>query len=328
MKTIKILRPALLLFAFFLTISIVSCKSETPPKSEAKKSAQTQAPDGDGLTMIEQGKEPRRLLRYSAVVGQRESGFMIMNQELEMIMGGENRSAIYPPIRSPFEIVVLGVDDAGNIELKTTYGKYEILNDPGFDPQKIEELRRQYEKLEGVSCTTTITPRGEVTKGECEVAEGADQKLVQMIENLLGGIKDSFIYYPEKPVGAGAKWELKTDRLMSDIIKSHIEAAYSVEEISEKSVTIKSEYKQTAGEQDYALPNVATKATLKSLISSGSGMTTVEYDRLFPTGIAETEMTSVLLIGNPADENGPPSEVTTRMKMEMEFESKRVEAEK
>ena len=314
--------PVILIFAFLILLSI-SCKDKTKessqqPGSEKKSetTARQKSEEGFIIKMINNGSEPRRILKYNFEKEKEEKGKFIMNMDLQMTMSGRQTPKFSsPPIVMPIKMMVKDLNESGTAIISYDMGQIIVEDASGVDPKVVESLRTEYKKLESINCSAEVESSGTYSNTKCNYKGQIDPNLTKNFDQLMENF-NSYVFFPDEPVGVGAKWEIAISSFEYGGIDSEYSSTIEIEDIKEDLVEIIINYDQNAGEQIVNDPSMNTSVKIKSLKARGTGNLEIDLNELIPKGNISTESETVTSVDNG---QGQEDEVISIMNLNFEM---------
>lgn len=237
------------------------------------------------VTVIEQGAEPRKALRYAF---KKTAETMVMDMKMDLTIGlgagGKAPKVSMPTVRTSFTMTPTDVDADGTLTANVEMKKVDVLDDRPIAPEMKKKLSAEMQKIVGLKGKTVVTSRGVTKEATVEVPPGADPSVQQLVDSIKDSLRNMSSPFPEEPVGKGAKWEVKT--VVQGVLTIEQTATYQLKEVNDKGVTNGVTVAQKAPPQPMKandkLPPGATMA-LKSHTGSGTGTQKVLFDHMTPT---------------------------------------------
>ena len=165
---------------------------------------------GRGVEVLDEGKEPRRELRFAFTEGQEFRTRMTMTLGMEMSIDGQ---ALPTPPNPPMEIVMAGKVDAVKGDVATysfTYERVGLVRTEGVDPAMAAQIEAGLQQMQGLRGTGTVDVHGNAGEGTLDTSSVADPTLKTTLDSITSQISNLAVPLPTKAVGVGARW--KADR--------------------------------------------------------------------------------------------------------------------
>lgn len=184
--------------------------AEQPPAGGGADAAEPGAPGGDEamkLKVTDPGAEPRAARKYTFTVGRTDKRVLTMRQSAGREGGGPAQEGAFA-VTADFTPKAVK-PNATKFEMKLL--KVEL---PDAQGAQKAQAAAQLAAFSGLTGTFDITSRGEIG----EVDFKADEKMnAQGAEVILQSLQQALELlvppFPAEPIGQGAKWERKADRM-------------------------------------------------------------------------------------------------------------------
>jgi hypothetical protein len=177
-----------------LVLALLACKDRSPPPPPP-------APPTDGVTLIQPGSAPHRLLRYHLTKGARIRSELVSDVEIRT----DDQRGPTPTLVVGFETTVADVLADGTAKLRLTVTHTTVRDQPG-SPIASDLIRSQAAAMHGVVITETLAPDGKLTDARVEAAPSLPEKVRAQLENLTRSLEQVAMRMPQEPVGIGATW--------------------------------------------------------------------------------------------------------------------------
>jgi hypothetical protein len=232
------------------------------------------------VTLLDPGAEPRRELRLLLEEGQTETATMTMHLRLELaIDGGRPENVNVPTLAVSLEFVVEEVTPEGNFRYTYNAADAEFV-DPAVDEAQMEDVLDRVRQLHG---EVEITPTGRTVAASFGDGGGSGDPVDSALEPLLGQIQNVVVPFPDEPVGAGARWDVRSDADFLGVV-TRMRVSYDLEELDEDSVTIgvRTDASADAGKVDMPGVPAGTSMMLDGFTASSYGRSTIRFDSVIP----------------------------------------------
>jgi hypothetical protein len=316
--TMKIRWTILALAMMAIPVGIAAAQ-EAPAKAQPPATAEKPAAQ-PVIKLLEAGAEPRRELRFDVEEGAKHAAEMTMRMTMTQAMGG----AAMPPQKMPAMVMTVettasDVKDSGDIAFDFAYTKAEVLEEPGIMPMMISMMKEVMNSIVGMSGSGVMNNQGLNKSVKLNEQENMDPMLKQQTENIQQSMQQMSAPLPAEPVGVGAKWTVETPINQNGLSIKQI-ATYTLKKLDGDVAELDVELKQTAEEQDVEAPGMPKGAVkLTSLLSTGTGTSTVALNRLVPMASSmksTTEMNLKMSMGP-----GEPQPVKQKIDLDMSLKS-------
>ncbi len=230
--------------------------------------------DKAGLTVLDQGAEPRSKLEYKIPPGTKQSFALSVDMGMDMgsAMGGKMK---LPSMVMEGEV---GFDQAaagGGMPYKLTTSKLEFVDTPGA----AVPAAMINDKLKGVQnmvATGTLAPNGHVSDFKIDMA-GAPPEVQQTLSGLKQSYDQMVTQLPDQPIGKGGRWQV-VQQIDENGIKAQQTAVFEVVSIDGSTVKLKSTVALTAPSQ--TINSNGISADLKRMAGTGSADLTLDLTKL------------------------------------------------
>lgn len=248
------------------------------------------------VTVLDNGAEPRRELRYRFDDGSSERASIEMTIRLNMSMGGSQQQVVaFPTVRMLVDLGPMAVTDDGSARYEFAISSAELVDGADTNPNLAAALRGSLGQLPSVSGWARIDSRGVTLAGDIELADGVDPQLAQVFDSAEQSLQQMSALLPLEPVGLGARWQVVQDAESAGFSVTQT-AAYTLTAINGDDVTLNVSLTQTGSDQavDFAGLPAGIEASLESLESTGTGSMRVNLSRFVPESDAAVAMVVAL----------------------------------
>lgn len=226
---------------------------------------------GAGLTLVEAGQGPRKVLRYRPKFGTPERSTMTMRLSME--------GAISTEARGDLEWRLMGTVGDGfvvSIDQKLTS---QVVPEPKSKTKPPPPTSLHLKAKE------TYSSRGRVSDIQFESVKGAEGLPMQFLDELRKGLEQvSVPWLPAEAVGAGARWVVRERSVLFglQVLGSTVFELRSLEG-DRLDVAYKTTF--TAAPGEFQLPGLpkGVQVDVLAFEGSGEGTTSVDLTRLAPT---------------------------------------------
>jgi hypothetical protein len=232
------------------------------------------------VNLLDAGSGAKTELRYTPAVGTTQTLTTKVVMRSKMTMGdNEMPTPPMPTVTTTFQLTVKAVDAAGDISYEYKLIKADVVAaDILTPPQLVDSMKSIYEPVVGKSGVIVVDSRG-CQKGAGSVPpQGLKPDQVKALTEML---RSATLPLPEGPVGAGAKWEVKTTS-SQDTLRTESKSTVQLASVSGDTISLTADVKGKtnnpggmggAGGQNMAAIN---------FIMSGKGKATVDLSKLAP----------------------------------------------
>lgn len=244
--------------------------------------ARPSAPTGIALTLLENGREPRQLLRYPA----EPTPASKMSLGLRLAMKMEVPGSPVPPVTMPGLRLLLDIESARagkDLKYQFTVTDADLTGTDNAHPSLLAEMRKGVASLVGVSGHVVIDARGFRSELALALPPGIGQELTEFMNSAKLAIGDMVVPLPAEAVGPGAKWEgIETVTQGGMTVRER--TYYQLVALDGPRALIRTQTAQSAERQPAALPGLpqGVRAEVLSLRGSASGEMELDLRRLVP----------------------------------------------
>jgi hypothetical protein len=281
------------------------------PAPSATGSAAPREATGGLVKLLDPGEPPRRKLRYSWRVAQREQ--LSMDMRTAASTGGEGAEAgtkrddvPLPTVHVVIAIDPQGVSPEGDLRYAWSVTSTKVDAEEGTPPQVTEGMSAQVAAIAHLSGAAVVTARG-LTREISTDPGGAGQ----MVDQVQQTLRDVAAPFPEEEVGVGARWR-KSSRLDDRDARVAQSETFRLTKLDEDRGSLDDALAQTAPPQTLHAPGQAagSHARMESMLASGEAKIRFDLSRLVPQ-TAFDGTTKMVLSG------APPGDVERSLKMVM-----------
>jgi len=279
------------------------------------------APDAAGVQveLIRPGDEPRRVVRFTPSVGDKQTAAMTIKMNQKMTLGGNQLpSQPIPPQKITMEIEVTDVAENGDITFEFEYTDMVVLDDPGNPSPLAETLETALKPMIGSTGSGILSNRGITRKGEFNASDGLSPQLKQMLDGMKESLNRLSSPVPVEPIGRGAQWKV-VQEVTANGMKLTQTSTHEILRIDENGFEMSVAIKQTAEPQDIQNPMLppGTQLKLDSLDSNGTGKSTLMENSILPVS---SQLTIQTVADMSLDIAGQKQQMKTEVEIEMLFD--------
>jgi hypothetical protein len=257
-----------------------SNSGSTNESSSAGKSGSTGSTQ---VKLLEPGAEPRKALRFHPKPGDKQSMLMTMKMGMGVKMGEmENPPVKLPVMKMAMDVTIKDVASNGDITYDIVMSDAGIVDDPEVIAQVAEAMRNALAGMKGLAGKGVLSGRG-ISKGtDIKAPPGADPQVSQFVDQMKETMSRVATPLPEEPVGAGAKWEVKTP-IKSQGMTLTQSATFELVSIDGDRAAAKSSVTQTAANQKISNPMMpGAKVDLSKMTGNGTGELSLDLGQILP----------------------------------------------
>lgn len=297
----------------------------TQSNIQTKQSKTLQVKPNSQIKLITAGSQPRRKLRLTPSVGQKETANMQVDVDMSMSTdGGEKQLLPIPANSTKLNGAINKVEPNGDIHFDFSYSDIDVIAENNIPAATLRRMRNLMKQVEGFKGTTVVSNTGRTKKANLIIPANLDPVLKQMMEQLIDSMEQVSVQVPLEEVGIGASWKIlyKIDLYGIDIQKTD---TYKLVDIQNNVMTmnISSEAKVASMGQKMVLPQLPKGATmtLQSYKSVGTGIAKVSLNRILPLSTSLSSNTNLRMRMTIADSPGElitDQEVSVKMNIDSE----------
>ena len=295
-------RSDLLLCAFVL---LVACEGDPPLVSApavpmaATAAAQpaSESPRAEGVTLISNGDEPRRALRWAPAAGTRQTVRLTVSSKSEMRAGAQGTPAAVsvPPIQADVQVVVGPAPASGGLQGEAVLGLARVPGDAKGNPELVGLIESTLSNLGGSRGRWARDPRGLGPPLALEAPVMATAPARELLASLNDALAALALELPEEAVGPGARWRSLQGGTRRTAILLRFDGDRAVLEVELET-----------GGQVTTLPGMGMRRTARQ---AGKGLLTLDLARPLPAA-AELSLEQQAEVELP-DRAGPPARFAT-----------------
>jgi len=316
-----------ILGVLLLGLLIAGCSSRPKVEDDAaalRQAALVDAPEtfvfadpdkgGPVITVLEQGAEPRRALRYVFQPGQADTMVFDMIMNMKTSMAGMSLMDIKMPLtRMKAALDIAEVARDGSCRYRARYFAIDVIPDEDTDPNFMAVYEPEIRKMVGLEVNGVITARGHQPQLETVIPEGMPPDLQGNLEQMEQSMQNMAVPFPQEALGLGAQWSVFMPVDVNNL-KGSQTATYELMEWMKDGVRLSLGLLQDFPAQSIQSPDLpeGTTVSLENCDSSVQGFMTVDFLRLVP----QAGMVSDMLMDTVIDGMG----MTQQMQMEMQMD--------
>ncbi len=246
------------------------------------------APAQTTIALVDAGASPREALRYRFQSGFSEQATLDLNVDMAMSMAGATLPlGSVPPIQMQMQLRTSEMSPDGSARIQ-----FELLSaEAAGEDAQAAQVNQALASTKGLSGWYRIDPRGQVTESHVNALEG-NNAAGAVLQDLEQSMQQMAAPFPQEAVGAGARWRV-TQNVTSNNMRMTQTAEYTLRERSGNRVVLDVKMIEAALDAAGGLP---PGAKLDSVKMQGGGSTTIQLDRLVPTGRIDADLDLALSI--------------------------------
>lgn len=252
----------------------MAARAATPSVPAVSFAATSTAPE---VSLVSPGQAPRSPLRMTFTTGDTVKATIELRQSVQQSMGGREQRATVPTTAMQMHSTVGAVSGDGSAPVAFGYDGVTVADDGTFDSNQRSVYDAAIRGLTGVTGTSIVTPRNEVTQTSLSGTESLPDSMQQSLSRVSDQTGALSAPLPQQAVGVGAKWRVVTDTTVNGI-HLHQESVYTLQERDGDHAVLTITGRQTASHQQAELPGVpaGTKTTIVSFASRMTGRTDLD----------------------------------------------------
>jgi len=159
------------------------------------------------VKLLGAGEEPRKALRFGLHAGDTQTLEMTVKMDMGVIIGQQQSQAktLCPLTKMTANVRVKEVSK-GETDCEMVVSDVRLADEQATTPPMAEK----FAELQGLSGTFKISDRGFRTWAAMGASPSADPQARQVVKAMTDALSSFAPAFPEEPVGAGAKWEVKS----------------------------------------------------------------------------------------------------------------------
>jgi hypothetical protein len=245
------------------------------------------------VTLVSPGAAPRTALRYKIAPAFKSRLEMVMSMGMNMNMGGMQMPMSMPSMKMAADVAANSVSPTGDVTYEIVFDDMTI-DSTGADPNMVAAMQGAMPSMKGMKGTVVVTSRG-VQKSVNMDMSTVSPAFQQTMQAMSSSLENMSLPFPEEPVGAGAKWEVK-QAMASGGMKTFQKISIELTGVDGNAVTLTVKTEQTAPPQPVNNPQLPAGSTMSLVDLSGTGTGTmkIKLDSLVPTSEMNAKTTTVM----------------------------------
>jgi hypothetical protein len=236
------------------------------------------------VKLLSAGSEPRKALRFQVKEGDKQTLGMTMKMKMEMAMGEmQNQEMKLPVMKMVMDSTVQKVSPDGDVTYEMVMRETSVAEEAGASPEVLNAMKGPLATMKGMSGTGTISSQGVVKASNINLPNGGDPQSRQALEQMKELFSRLSTPFPDEPVGAGAKWELKS-QVKSQGMTLDQTSTYELVSVEGDQVKTKATTNQKAANQKIENPAMpGLKLELTKMTGTGTRELSQELGKLLPS---------------------------------------------
>ncbi|HEY3817073.1 MAG TPA: hypothetical protein VGL81_07880 [Polyangiaceae bacterium] len=282
-----------------------TASASATPATSGSTAAHVAATPGTSTRLLDAGQAPRRALRYTWHVDQKEQLTMDLRTAASTEFAGAKQPEVpLPPVHIVLDLDPRTVTPSGDLRFAWRVSAATVTADMLTPSQIADGMRAEVSAIEHLAGTAAVTARGLSGGVTVDEATTIDAGVTgQMAEQIRQTLRDIAVPLPEEEVGRGARWQ-RTSQLDTKGSRLTQTDTFTLTELGATGGAVDDVLAQTAPPQPLRAPGMAagTEARMESMLASGDGKTHFDLSRLVPR-TSFTGTTTMVLSGPLAKES-------------------------
>jgi len=258
-----------------------------------KRGERRDEPAGLTLTLLDEGREPRRALRYPDDPPDEQR----LSLTLRVSMKAEAPGSPIPPVAMPGLRLLLDVAarrQGSLLRHELTVTDADLTGADAAHPTMVAGMRKGLDSLVGAAAVVSIDERGFQHELSLGLPGGLGPELTQFMEAARIALGDLALPLPDEAIGVGAKWQVERTLDQGGVAVKE-KTYYELIAAEGTRVQVRTRTVQSAEGQRAALAGLppGVSAEVLSLRGAGAGEVEIDLRRLVPTSAREEIETDV-----------------------------------
>jgi hypothetical protein len=308
-----------------LTVALCSSLAFAEAPADAGMNAAARAIEGlqltAELTLVDAGKGPKRVVKFTPAAGTKASYELVTEQDLSLSMAGPDGEVMeVPGVGQMSPTIVFGVSHSvgqpvadGLVPVNVRYDDVSVRDVP---PELAQQMAAGLEPMKGLAFRMLIDPaQGRAVQADVSVEDDA---IYEMTQALADQFTQNLPTFPAEPIGVGAVWTLDQSIDMSGM-QLLAKQKIRVTELTDEHITLTTSFDLAQGDGGLQLPGLPPGASVDMTRFEGNGEGTMSTDlrTMVNTGsmrtVVDIDMT-VSAAGQPPMKMGMKTAQTITMK--------------
>lgn len=282
--TKQVVYRTLILMSLLLVLN--GCKSENANDAES----------GDPVLVIDQGAEPREMLRYAIAEGTTTSSTMEYALASLATTSSSTSLSVTPGVRLHIISGPTFEGKGGSTRFDVRIVKAEAIVPDDVDPALKLDLDKSVAPLNNVGGWVEVDDRGIIQRSELNSSAKNPElpaQLLMMIVNARTSL--SRVLLPAQPVGVGARWEARKELLLYGFQINQSDT-YTMTERSGDEVKLNVQIQQTAPQQTVTFEEEGIELSLEALSMNATGQVVLDLKALDSNAVASGEAADLMKV--------------------------------
>jgi hypothetical protein len=256
--------------------------------------------------LLDAGEPPRKKLRYTWRVDQKERLTMNLRTSATTEVGGAKQPEIpLPPVHIVIDVDPRSVTPEGSLLYGWRVTAATVTADAQMLAQIADGMRTEVAAVEHLAGSAVVSSRGlceDVTVDPASMVDAGGGATGQMVEQVRQTLRDLAVPLPEEDVGRGARWQ-KISQLEAKGSRLTQTDTFTLRDVQGDRGSVDDVLAQTAPPQPLRAPGLpaSAQARMESMLASGSAKTTFDLSRLVPQTKFDGTTTMVVSGQSPGD---------------------------
>ncbi len=275
------------------------------------------------IRLLDAGRPPRRVLRYSWKPGRAERLTLDLRTMASTESEGDHPTDVpLPSVRVGVAIEPRAVTPAGELTYAWHVTSTKVTPAPGSNPQIAEGMDHEVAVIAHLVGTADVAPSGlaeEVAIDPTSVGDARDAGATgEMVDQVRQTLTDLETPLPDEAIGVGARWE-KVARLAARNAVVTQSETFTLASLSGDHGAVDDVLAQTAPPQDFPTPGAGDSGTrgarLESMLAAGTAKARFDLTRIVPSQTTYSGTTTMVVSGTPGAE--PSRRVTMTLRVDI-----------
>jgi hypothetical protein len=251
--------------------------------------------------LLDAGQAPRRALRYTWRVDQKEQLVMDLRTAASTEFAGAKQPEIpLPPVHIVLDLDPQSLTPSGDLRFAWRVSAATVTADTQMPSQIVDGMRAEMSAIEHLAGTAAVTARGlsggVTVDGATMIDAGATGQMAEQVRQTL---RDVAVPLPEEAIGHGARWQ-KTAQLDARGSRLTQTDTFTLTDLAATAGAVDDVLAQTAPPQALRAPGLASgaEARMESMLASGDSKTHFDLSRLVPQ--SKFTGTTTMVVSGPA----------------------------
>jgi hypothetical protein len=238
-------------------------------------------------TVLDEGAEPKFMLRYSIPEGSKQTLDMVMDMTMNMSGAGmPGGDIVLPRIIMVTDVEIPKVGKDGGMDMVMVTTDVQLEDRPGSMEGMAGMMAGEMDGIKGMRMTATLMPNGQ-TKNMKLDESSVSAKMREQMKQTEQMVDQMTTILPDVAVGKGARWRVE-QTVKQQGMRMNMTATYEVLEVDANGALIKSDIEMTAPEQ--TIEQNGVKVKLESMKGTGGATSTLDFKKMVESIEATIDM--------------------------------------